>query len=402
MNKTKKFISAEAVGIGHPDKIADKISDVVADYLIEKADNKQEARTAIETLISGDDIIVRGEFKAESEANKNLDKKEYWKSLYWNLKNEIIDKVFKPLRDKKCYNFNIKLSEQSEDIAQAVDKENQEIGAGDQGIVYGYATNESENFLPIAFNIATRILQEVEERIRNKTLLNAGYDMKSQVILEKTKDNYKVHTVILSVQHSKNYDEFEFKTKLSELIKKAAKVFLPNINYDFNILINSSGQFIKGGAEADAGVTGRKLMVDTYGTIAHHGGGAFSGKDFTKVDRSGAYIARYIAKNLVKAQLVDKAEVQLTWAIGKPTPLSININTFKTNKVPVNLLIRSVRKFAPLKVKDIIEKFNKQEIKFSAITNYGHFNNQNTPWEQTDIANKMKRYVLAQLKKRKK
>ena len=271
-----------------------------------------------------------------------------------------------------------------------VDKNtNKELGAGDQGILFGYATNENKYFMPCPIVLAHELVKRAEFLRRNKKFPYAKADMKSQVTMEYDDQTNKIliKKVLMSIQHDKNFNEAKFKKFVKEnIIDFVAKE--NNFNLDYEILINPTGKFVIGGPKGDTGLTGRKIIVDTYGGFAHHGGGAFSGKDATKIDRSAAYMARYIAKNLVAANVTNKIEIQLSYAIGLPRPQSIYIDTFGDNKYSQEFLINLINKHFDLSVEGIINTLNLLNVSYLPLATFGHVGrlDLDLPWEKLDKA----------------
>ncbi len=368
MNKEYEILLAESVGKGHPDKICDQISDHILDACL-KID--PESRVACEVMAANTLIVVSGEIT--TKANINVEN-EVWK-------------VIKPLGyDENTFTIICNINKQSTDIAKKVNKQGAIYGAGDQGITYGYATNETKNFLPIQYDIANALLKKLEDIRVNKKIDHIKSDMKSLVEIHKYKDEFKLKKIILAIQHEKfnNTKEKEVWTKsIKQEVHNVLKIYKLSINNDL-INVNQGGDFIIGGPIGDTGLTGRKLQVDTYGTMTKHGGGAFSGKDYTKVDRTGAYLARWIAKNIVYNKLADKCEIGLAWEIGNEYPDDIIINTFNTSSLSYQTLKNLILKnFYGLNLTKIIEVLNLKEPIYSKTSVYGHFGNNRFSWEKT-------------------
>ena len=361
-----KIISSEAVFRGHPDKICDQISDAILDECL-KQDKK--SRVAIETLIKNDLVVVAGELTTNAKINYEEIVKDVLLSLgYENLAN---------------LKVQVEVSKQSNDIALGVDSG----GAGDQGLMYGYASAESKELMPLPIVLARRIALRMDELTRNLREL-FGADGKCQVSV-KYDDNDKpiaVTTIVVSQQTCYNLDR-DFYT--SFIINECIAKVVPNelITKETRILINPTGEFVKGGAYADSGLTGRKIICDTYGGVGRHGGGAFSGKDVTKVDRLSAYYARYVAKNIVAAGLARKCEIQVAYAIGVAKPVSIMINTFGTGKLSDSELADIVMKEFDLRPAAIIARFDLRRPIYSGFAAYGHMGREDldAPWEKTDM-----------------
>ncbi len=374
----KILFTSESVSEGHPDKVADQISDAILDACLKEDKN---SHVACECFITGNYLVIGGEITCKKVVNykeiaKNVlktigyDKDEYGT----NYQNIVID----------C-----KVKTQSPDINMGVSKEKTEdIGAGDQGIMFGYATNETKGYMPLAISIAHKLVREATRLRKNGSFKYARPDMKSQVTIDYTnKDNIRIDTILMSVQHDDNIDLDLFKKFIHEQIMvKVAKSF--GLNTDFKFLINPTGKFVIGGPLGDTGLTGRKIIVDTYGGSCEHGGGAFSGKDPTKVDRSAAYMARYIAKNLVAAGVADRLQVQLSYAIGVNEPISIGIKTYHTAKYSDEVILSVIRKVFDCRPGMIIKNFSMTEptFKYQDLTNYGHLGRPDLdlPWEKLD------------------
>lgn len=375
--KRKVLFTSESVGLGHPDKICDQISDTIIDEFI-----KQDpySRLAIETVASGNQIYITGEVAS----NATVDIKDVALKTIFNI--------------DKDYQINVpevilNIKKQSDDIAQGVLLDDDEIGAGDQGIMFGYATNETPEYMPLAITLAHRIVQKASELIKSGEFKHAKSDMKSQVTLDFSEEKVKVDTVLFSCQHDENFDENVFKTTIKE------KIIYPimdeyNMNMPSKILINPTGRFVIGGIVGDAGLTGRKIIVDTYGGTAHHGGGAFSGKDATKVDRSAAYACRWIAKNLVAAKVADKLEIQVSYAIGVAEPVSIFVDTFGTNKVSNESIINAINAIFDLRPRAIIYELGLRKPIYKNTACFGHFGRKDVifPWENLDKVDEIKAY----------
>ncbi|MDE5841673.1 MAG: methionine adenosyltransferase, partial [Malacoplasma sp.] len=349
----KKFQTSESVGRGHPDKICDQISDVILDECLKQDPN---SKVACEVFAANRLIVIGGEISTKGYVDLV---KMAWKVLF-------------PLGyDESDFTIISNVNSQSSEIFNAVEKLGV-IGSGDQGIVYGYATDECKNFMPLSINIANDLLKFAEKIILEKKVNFIKHDMKSQVTINfNNESNPIIDTVIMSVQHDEKATNNNIQTFCNYVIDKVVEKY--KLNFDFKRVINNSGKFTIGGPIGDTGLTGRKIMVDSYGTIARHGGGAFSGKDCTKVDRSGAYFARYIAKNIVAAKLAKKCEVELNFAIGHPTPISFQIETFNTSNYPTKKITEVVKQVFDFSIKSFIEKFKLKTPIFSNFSVYGHF-----------------------------
>lgn len=375
----KKLLTSESVGAGHPDKICDQISDAILDSLLV---NDPYARVACDVLANNNIIYIGGQITTKAYSDTI---KEAWK-------------VLKPLGyDENDFNIINGIAPQSADIALGVNKEEgHELGAGDQGIIFGYATNENEFYMPWPIVLAHELLKRAEFLRRQNQFPYAKSDMKSQVTLEYDDESNKitVKKVLMSIQHAENANLNEFKDFIKKnIVDCVLKEF--NFNLDYDLLINPTGRFVIGGPVGDTGLTGRKIIVDTYGGFAHHGGGAFSGKDATKIDRSAAYMARYIAKNLVAAKIADKIEIQLSYAIGLPRPQSIYINSFNSSKYNDEQIADIIEHVFDLSVEQIIKKLDLLKPIYLQTATYGHFgrNDLNLSWEKLDSVDQIKEYV---------
>ncbi|AWX69530.1 methionine adenosyltransferase [[Mycoplasma] anseris] len=364
----KRFLTSESVGAGHPDKICDQISDAVLDAILKK---DKHARVACDVLANNNLIYIGGQITTKSYVDTI---KEAWK-------------VLKPLGYKES-DFNIinGIYPQSPDIALGVDKkDDKELGAGDQGILFGYATDENQYYMPWSIVLSHELVKRAEHLRRTKQFKWAKSDMKSQVTMEYDEESklFKVAKVLMSIQHQENFNEKKFKKFVKqEIIDYVLKQHHFDLNYE--LLINPTGRFVVGGPVGDTGLTGRKIIVDTYGGFAHHGGGAFSGKDATKIDRSAAYMARYIAKNMVAAGISKQFEIQLSYAIGLPRPQSIYINTFGTSDYSEQEIIDIINKHFDLSVEGIIESLDLLRPIYLQTATFGHFGRKdlNLPWEE--------------------
>lgn len=373
----KYLLTSESVGAGHPDKICDQISDAVVDSLLKQ---DKTSRIACDVIANDDFIYIGGQITTKGYVDTT---KEAWK-------------ILKPLGYKET-DFKIisAIIPQSPDIAMGVDKNaNKELGAGDQGILFGYATNENKYFMPWPIVLAHELVKRAEFLRRNKKFPYAKADMKSQVTMEYDDQTNKIiiKKVLMSIQHEENFNEAKFKKFVKDnIIDFVAKENNFNLNYE--ILINPTGKFVIGGPKGDTGLTGRKIIVDTYGGFAHHGGGAFSGKDATKIDRSAAYMARYIAKNLVAANIANKIEIQLSYAIGLPRPQSIYIDTFGDNKYSQEFLINLINKHFDLSVEGIINTLNLLNVSYLPLATFGHVGrlDLDLPWEKLDKVAEIKK-----------
>ena len=357
-----KIITCEQVSNGHPDKICDQIADAIVTDCLK---NDKNSRVAIECLLKDNCLLIAGELTGKHKPN------------YRSLVDDVLRRIgFEKLGygydryDIMCgLNVNTRVSEQSPDIALGVDKD----GAGDQGIMYGYATNETPEMMPLPFMVATKFLNIL--RHHPSRMFRA--DAKAQVSFDY--DSNRITTFLCSVQHSPDVEVSDFRHIIEGVMVLAAAEY--GLNADFEKLINPTGRFVIGGSYADCGVTGRKLACDTYGGIGRIGGGALSGKDPTKVDRSGAYMARRIAKDIVQAGYADKCEVQLAYAIGVTKPVGMSIECFGTEYQPLEFIEQYVRGSYDLTPKGIIRTLGLLDVDYNKVSAYGHFGKAGLPWE---------------------
>jgi len=382
---TNNFLfTSESVTEGHPDKICDNISDAFLDEYLRQDPN---SRVAVETMVTTDFVAVSGEVTSKANFDKKAQEELVRKTIR-EIGYDNKDLMF----DADSCQVDLRLHSQSPDISQGISAtEEKEQGAGDQGLMFGYATNETEELMPMPILLAHKLIQKLSEVRRNKILPWIRPDGKSQVSVRYV-DNKptKIETVIVSTQHAPDISQEEISR---EIIDKVIKPVLGNLwNDEIKIHINPTGKFVIGGPHGDAGLTGRKIIVDTYGGFGRHGGGAFSGKDPSKVDRSACYMSRYIAKNLVAAGLADRCEVQLAYAIGVAEPVSLYVNTFGTNKIPENQIEELVRKNFDMKPTGIIKQLDLKRPIYKKTASYGHFgrNEPEFTWEKTDKAELLK------------
>ncbi|KNG79110.1 methionine adenosyltransferase [Mycoplasma sp. HU2014] len=377
----KRLFTSESVSEGHPDKICDQVSDAILDACLSQDKN---SKVACEVFATTNYLLIAGQITTTAIV-------DYEKIARNVLRNIGYTNDDYGINADTCQ-IDIRVEGQSPDIAMGVDLENDEIGGGDQGIMFGYATNESQTYLPLAITMAHELVFNATKQRKQGLFKWARPDMKSQVTIDYTDiNNPKIDTMLMSIQHDPDYNEVEFKKYIKEnIMDLVADEF--NMNKDFKVLINPTGRFVIGGPQGDTGLTGRKIIVDTYGGYARHGGGAFSGKDSTKVDRSAAYMCRYVAKNIVAAGLADKAEIQVSYAIGLPRPISIFIETFNTEKVSLDKIYQAVEENFDFSVSGMIKTLKLREPVFFKTSKYGHFGKSDFSWEQTDKADILKGY----------
>ena len=385
MSKRKIIISSESVTEGHPDKMCDLISDAVLDEALKQ---DKLSRVAIETGTKNGGVMVFGEMTTNAYIDIPHIVRETIKNIgYTNAEYGI---------EWETCSVWVQITEQSPDISQGVSEGtglHKEQGAGDQGMMYGYACNETKELMPLPISLAHKLTKKLSEVRKKKEITYLRPDGKSQVSVEYDEKGkpLRVDTIVVSTQHDGGiaYDRIK-KDVIEKVIKPVCKDW---VDKDTIYHVNPTGAFVRGGPYADAGLTGRKIIVDTYGGVGRHGGGAFSGKDPTKVDRSAAYIARYIAKNIVAAGIADKCEIQLAYAIGVADPVSVNIDCFGTNKIPLDKIENLIREFFPLKPREIIDHLNLRRSIFLKTAAYGHFGRDDPDftWEKTDKAALLKK-----------
>lgn len=390
------LFTSESVTEGHPDKMADQISDAVLDAILEK---DPRGRVACETLLTNGICFVAGEITTEAYVDIA--------SIARNVIRDIGYTGNGCGFDSEASGVAVAIKEQSSDIAQGVDsfkkgkggkivKEDLEnLGAGDQGLMFGYACDETPELMPLPIVLSHRLCQKLSEVRRKNTVKGLRPDGKSQVTIEYDDEDKpaRVHTVLIAAQHD---PDVKLKTLKAEITKKVITPILKEYGYKIDaktkVYVNTTGKFVIGGPQGDTGLTGRKIIVDTYGGMARHGGGAFSGKDPSKVDRSGCYAARWVAKNVVAAKLATKCEVQIAYAIGIPEPLSLSVNTFGTGKIKDGEITKRIERHFDLRPGMIIKNLELRQPIYRNVAAYGHFGRKDLslPWEKTDKAKNLK------------
>ena len=376
MSNTSYLMTSESVGEGHPDKMADQISDAILDAIIEQDKN---CRVAVETLVKTGLVVLAGEITTSAEVDYEAIARRTIQRIGYNHADLGFDHL-------SCKVMSA-ISKQSPDIAMGVDREDKtKQGAGDQGLMFGYATNETKELMPATIQISHDLVRQ-HSKVRNEGGISwLRPDAKSQVTIqfENGQPDF-IDTVVLSTQHD---DDIDMEVIHKEVLEHIINPILPGelVTDQTRYLINPTGSFVIGGPVGDCGLTGRKIIVDTYGGMARHGGGAFSGKDPSKVDRSAAYAARYVAKNIVAAKIADRCEVQVSYAIGVSSPISISVETFGTGHIPDDNIVQLVDKHFDLRPGAIIRDLNLREPIYQKTAAYGHFGRLDIefPWERTD------------------
>ncbi|QMS84331.1 methionine adenosyltransferase [Candidatus Xianfuyuplasma coldseepsis] len=382
----KRFFTSESVTEGHPDKICDQISDAILDAILT---DDPDARVAVETSVTTGLVLVSGEITT---------------TTYINVQEIVRNTVKEIGYDRGKYGFDsenlavlVAIDPQSPDIAMGVDDSlEHEQGAGDQGIMFGYATNETDEYMPITIHLAHKLARKMSEVRKNGTLAYLRPDGKTQVTMEFDDDNQpqRIDSIVISTQHSPEIAQSQIHADIKTHVIDA--VIDPNLlDEHTKYYINPTGSFVIGGPQGDAGLTGRKIIVDTYGGVGRHGGGAFSGKDPSKVDRSAAYAARYVAKNVVAAGLADKCEVQVSYAIGIPHPMNIYVETFNTGHVSDEVIVQAIEDQFNLHPKAIIKELDLKRPIYKQTAAYGHFGRSDLdlPWEKLDKVEALKQYL---------
>ena len=378
----KNLFTSESVSEGHPDKLCDQISDAILDECLRQ---DKYSRVACECFVTTDLLVIGGEITTNAKVDYEAVARDVMRRIGYTAEDLGID--------ADTCEIKVVMDTQSSDIALGT---NVEVGgAGDQGIMFGYATNETETYMPLPISMAHELVRYASELRHNGTFKHARPDMKSQVTIDYTDENNpKVDTILMSIQHDPDFNEEEFKTFIKEKIMKEV-VRKHHMNEDYKVFINPTGRFVIGGPHGDTGLTGRKIIVDTYGGMARHGGGAFSGKDPSKVDRSAAYITRYIAKNIVAAGLCDRIEIQLSYAIGVKDPTSVHVDTYGTGKVADEVILDAIKKEFDLTPQGIINTLDLLNPIYGPTAAYGHFGRTDVefPWEKLKKVEDLKKYL---------
>ncbi|MCL2135269.1 MAG: methionine adenosyltransferase [Candidatus Bathyarchaeota archaeon] len=379
----KYLFTSESVGEGHPDKVADQVSDSVLDAILVK---DPKARVDCETIIMQGTVMITGQITTSASVNIPAIVRQTLKEIGFDNAKDGLDA-------DTCGIF-VSLTEQSPDIAMGVDESNDhEQGAGDQGMVFGFASNETKEFMPLPIMLAHKLVKRLAEVRKNGEMPYLRPDCKAQVTIQYEDGKPKhVKTVVIAAQNNGAIADATLK---EQIIEKVIKHVIPAnlLHEDIKYVINGTGRFVIGGTLADSGLTGRKIIVDTYGGIGSHGGGCFSGKDPSKVDRSGCYMARYIAKNIVAAELADQCEIQISYAIGIAEPISVFVNTFNTGKISDAQILNIVQKTFDMRPRAIINQLNLLRPIYKKTATFGHFGRDDTefPWEQCNKTGELRK-----------
>lgn len=378
-----RYKASESVTEGHPDKIADQISDGILDAVLQQ---DEDARVAIETMVTPGLVHIAGE----------LTTKANWIDLEMAARD-----VLRKIGDSATLGLPADsvaiiatVSKQSAEIADAVNRNNEQLGAGDQGMMFGYASDETTNLMPLPIAIAHALSLKLTEARKNKEITYLRPDGKTQVIIKYAGNQpIGIKNILISTQHAPSNEALKLKSDIQEIVIEPVleKFEIPNKQYE--LLVNPSGSFVVGGATADTGLTGRKIIQDAYGGSGRHGGGAFSGKDATKVDRSAAYAMRWVAKNIVAAGLADRAEVQVAYAIGRPEPLAVTVDTFRTGRCSDREIADAVMQVFDLTPSGIIKALDLKKPIYSQTSVGGHFGRDGFTWEQTNMISELRRVI---------
>ena len=375
----RRLITSESVTEGHPEKVCDQISDAIVDACLEQDRGSRVAlETAVKTVNGGQHVILLGEITSPAEIDYDRIVRTTLREIGYT------DSVFGMDSDKvKIQQF---ITQQSRDIAQGVDVfEGHEEGAGDQGMMYGYACRDTDSLMPLPISLAHDLTRKLAEVRKAGIIPHLGPDGKSQVTVEYEDGKpQRLDTIVIAQQHTEDIDEDKLRERINlEVVMPVCNNYDCGLDGDSIIRVNATGKFVVGGPEGDAGLTGRKIIVDTYGGVGRHGGGAFSGKDPSKVDRSGAYVARHIAKSLVSAGWAEKCEVQLSYAIGVADPVSVNVDSFGTSRMSEEDLSKAIYSSFPLKPAEILDELNLRSPIYQETASGGHFGRE--PYEKNDL-----------------